>query len=142
VVAQGHLDEDDRYYKGMVGDLYVARAPIALDDKVIRRGQDRFNIYCTPCHDRTGGGQGLAGKRGHPQPVSPVCDRRPHLPDGQVFQTITHGVRNMPAYRKQVPVEDRWAIVAWVRVLSRAANAKLEDVPADLQSRIEPEEVQ
>jgi mono/diheme cytochrome c family protein len=142
VVAQGHLDEDDGYYKGKVGELYVARAPITVDEKVIRRGQDRFNIYCTPCHDRTGGGQGLAVKRGYPQPVSLVSDRVLLMPDGQVFETITHGVRNMPAYRKQVPVEDRWAIVTWVRVLGRAANSKLADVPADLQNRIEPEEVQ
>lgn len=140
VVAQGQLDDDDAYATGMVGELYVARAPITVDDRVIRRGQDRFNIYCSPCHDRTGTGQGLVVKRGYPQPVSLVSERVLHMPDGQVFQTITHGVRNMPAYRKQVPVPDRWALVSWVRVLGRAANAKLGDVPADVQNRIEPEE--
>jgi len=140
VVAVGHLAEDESYATGKVGDKYLARAPISVDERVIHRGQARFNIYCTPCHDRTGSGQGLAVKRGYPQPVSIFSDRVLGMPDGQVFETITHGVRNMPAYRKQIPVEDRWAIVTWVRVLGRAANAKLADVPSDARNKIEPEE--
>jgi mono/diheme cytochrome c family protein len=137
VVARGHLDEDQGLATGMVGDRYVARAPIAVDAKVIHRGQDRFNIYCTPCHDRTGAGQGLVVKRGYPPPVNLTSDRVLGMPDGQVFATITSGVRNMPAYRKQIPIEDRWAIVTWVRVLGRSQHAALADVPDEQKTKIE-----
>lgn len=138
-VAQGNLREDESFYRGMVGTKYLARAPIAVDEKTLRRGQERYNIYCAPCHDRTGGGQGMAVKRGYPLPVSLTGERVLGMPDGQIFWTITNGVRNMPAYRKQVPVEDRWAIVAYVRALGRSQVAKLDDVPADKKDQIEPE---
>ncbi len=141
VVAQGHLDADEGHATGMVGDKYLARAPIDVDEKVIHRGQDRFNIYCSPCHDRTGSGQGMVVKRGYPPPVNLTSDRVLGMPDGQVFWTITNGVRNMPSYRKQIPVEDRWAIVTWVRVLGRSQHGSIADVPEDQKSKIESVEV-
>jgi hypothetical protein len=138
-VAQGQLREDEGFYRGMVGDKYLARAPITVDERVLRHGQERFNIFCAPCHDRVGSGQGLIIKRGYPLPVSLTSERVRGMPDGQVFATITNGVRNMPPYRKQVPVEDRWAIVAWVRVLGRSQHATIADVPAEMKNQIEPE---
>src|SRR5262249_31432175 len=108
-VAQGQLRADERLYTGKVGDLFVAKSPVAVDEATIRRGRQRFNIYCTPCHDRTGSGQGMVVKRGYPPPVNLTSDRVLNMPDGQIFWTMTNGVRNMPSYRKQVPVEDRWA---------------------------------
>jgi mono/diheme cytochrome c family protein len=137
-VAQGHLRDDEGFHQGMVGqNKYLAKAPITVDERVLRRGRERFNIYCSPCHDQTGAGQGMAVKRGYPLPVSLTSERVAGMPDGQIFWTITHGVRNMPAYRKQVPVEDRWAIVTWVRVLQRSQNAVVADVPDDKRDQIE-----
>ncbi len=138
-VAQGHLDEDDAFYRGKQGDTFVAKAPVEVDEKLIQRGQDRFNIYCTPCHDKSGSGHGMVVKRGFPPPVDLASDRVRGLPDGEIFNVITHGVRNMPSYRKQIPVEDRWAIVTWVRVLGHSQHGSVNDVPADMKSRIEAE---
>ena len=138
-VAQGQLREDEGFYRGMVGTKYLERAPITVDEARLKRGQDRFNIFCSPCHDRTGSGQGLVVKRGYPLPVSLTSERVTGMPDGQIFWTMTNGVRNMPSYRKQIPVDDRWAIVAWIRVLERSQTAKVDDVPAEMKGQIEPE---
>jgi mono/diheme cytochrome c family protein len=136
-VAQGHLDDDEGFTTGMIGEKYLVKAPIAVDAKVIHRGQDRFNIYCAPCHDRTGSGQGMVVKHGYPLPMNLTSDRVLQMPDGQIFWTATNGVRNMPSYRKQIPAADRWAIVTWVRVLGRSQHGALADVPEDMKSKIE-----
>jgi mono/diheme cytochrome c family protein len=88
-------------------------------DRLLARGQDRFNIYCTPCHGYEGDGQGLVARRvgGAMAPPTFHSDRVRHLPDGQIFATITYGVRNMPMYRHSIPEDDRWAIVGYVRAL-------------------------
>jgi mono/diheme cytochrome c family protein len=133
--------DDEGTRTGMVGDKYLAKVPIAVDAKTLHRGQDRFNIYCSPCHDRTGSGQGLIVKHGYPLPVGLATDRVLGMPDGQIFWTMTNGVRNMPSYRKQIPLEDRWAIVTWVRVLGRSQHGTIADVPDDQKSHIESLEV-
>jgi mono/diheme cytochrome c family protein len=138
-VAQGHLRDDEGFYRGMVGTQYLARAPITVDERTLRRGQERYDIYCAVCHDRSGAGQGMAVKRGYPLPISLTSDRVLGMPDGLLFWTISNGIRNMPAYRKQIPVEDRWAIVAWVRVLGRSQHAQVADVPPEKKDQIEPE---
>jgi mono/diheme cytochrome c family protein len=138
-VAVSQLHADDARYRGKEGDAYVARAPIQVDEATLRRGQERFNIYCTPCHDRTGSGQGTVVRHGYPPPVDLSSERVRTMADGQVFETITNGVRNMPSYRKQIPVDDRWAIVTWVRVLGHSQHGALLDVPADQRDHIEPE---
>jgi mono/diheme cytochrome c family protein len=138
-VAVGQLRDDDARYRGKEGDAYVTRAPIQVDEGTLRRGQERFNIYCTPCHDRSGGGQGTVVRRGYPPPVDLASDRVRTMPDGQIFDTITNGVRNMPSYRKQIPVDDRWAIVTWVRVLGHSQHASLADVPPEQRDHIEAE---
>lgn len=148
-IPLGHLNEDDGYYRGkLASGEYVARVTdlkmgdksVEVDEKMIRRGEDRFNIYCAPCHDQSGGGRGMVVQRGFPPPVDLSSDRvRNEMRDGQIFETITNGVRNMPAYRKQIPVADRWAIVTWVRVLGRSQHGSKDDVPADKQGAIEPE---
>jgi mono/diheme cytochrome c family protein len=84
---------------------------------MVSRGQERFNIYCTPCHDGTGSGHGMAVKHGMLAPPSFHQDRIRHMPDGQMFATISNGIRNMPAYGISIPVVDRWAIVSYVRAL-------------------------
>jgi mono/diheme cytochrome c family protein len=128
-VPQGAFDDSEVFRTGKEGDAYVALAPMKVDEVVMRRGQDRFNIYCTPCHDQSGSGQGMVVKRGYPPPVDLTSERVRTMPDGEIFNVITHGVRNMPGYRKQIPVKDRWTIVTWVRVLQRSGNGHIEDVP-------------
>ncbi len=138
-VAQGELREDDAMYRGKSGDVYVATVPVPVDEALLLRGQDRFNIHCTPCHDKTGSGHGMAVKRGYPVPLDLAGDRVRGLPDGQIFEVISNGVRNMPSYRKQITVADRWAIVTWVRVLGRSQHATVDDVPGEQRDRIDSE---
>ena len=138
-VAQGQLREDDALYRGKSGEEYVATVPVPVDEALLQRGQDRYNIYCTPCHDKSGSGHGMIVKRGYPLPIDLASDRVRGLPDGQIFDVITNGVRNMPSYRKQIPVEDRWAIVTWVRVLERSQHASIDDVPPEQRGKIDSE---
>lgn len=138
-VAQGELRDDDALYRGKEGETYVARAPIAVDEVTLRRGEERFNVYCSPCHDKSGSGHGMAVKRGYPPPIDLAGDRVCGLADGEIFDVISHGKGNMPSYRKQIPVADRWAIVTWVRVLGHSQHASVADVPPDHKDSIEPE---
>lgn len=139
-VARAHLDEDDVRFRGTSADgTFVATVPLPVDEKLLARGEQRFGIYCTPCHDATGSGRGMAVRRGFPQPVDLTGDRVRGLVDGEIFHAITSGVRNMPSYRAQIPVDDRWAIVAWVRVLQKSQHGLVADVPVEMTSAIEPE---
>jgi len=139
-VARGQLHEDEAFYEGKKDGAYLAKAPIEVSEATLAHGEERYNIYCAPCHDRTGGGKGMVIQRGRgafPPPPELFGDRVRGLSDGEIFNVITHGVRNMPSYAYQVPVADRWAIITWVRVLGRAGHGTLEDVPADRRSGIE-----
>ncbi len=124
-VAQGTLDPPAE-----------PRADLAL----ARRGQQRLAIYCSPCHDRAGSGRGMVVQRGFPPPIDLSSERARGLTDQQLFDTISHGVRNMPSYGAQVPPLDRWAIVLWLRVLQRSQHATLADVPESERARIRPED--
>lgn len=129
-VAVGLLKADDDYYRGGKDSAHYVANPLKMDMALLERGQERFQIYCTPCHGRTGVGDGMIYKHGFPiQPSNLNDDRIVNMPDGQIFHTITYGIRNMPSYGKQVPEEDRWAIVAYLRVLQRSTHATLNDVP-------------
>lgn len=86
-------------------------------DATVKRGQQRYDIYCRPCHDGAGTGKGTVVKRGMAPPPSLHDERIRHMPDGQLFATVSHGVRNMPAYNYSIPTQDRWAIVSYVRAL-------------------------
>lgn len=138
-VPVGSLDESESFRTGKDGETFLAVAPVKVDEAVLRRGQDRFNIYCAPCHDQSGSGQGMVVKRGYPPPIDLSSERARGLPDGEIFDVITNGVRNMPSYRKQIPPQDRWAIVTWVRVLQRSQHGSLDDVPADQRGNIAKE---
>jgi cytochrome c5 len=113
-IAGGRLPDDSGY---------VLTVPKSVVDRaggmgaILARGEERFNIYCSACHDKTGSGRGMAVKRGMMAPPSFHQDRIRHMPDGQLFATISNGIRNMPAYGIQVPIADRWAIVTYVRAL-------------------------
>lgn len=131
-VGLKHLDDPEAYdawYHGRSGDSFVAVAPFTPNRADLQRGQERYDIYCAVCHDRTGAGNGLVVQRGFSRPIN-LADRLADLTDGEVFHVISEGVRNMPSYAHQVPVEDRWKIVAWMRVLQRSQRATTSDVPA------------
>jgi mono/diheme cytochrome c family protein len=96
---------------------------------VLERGQDRFNIYCAPCHDRQGEGNGMIVRRGFRHPPSYQIDRLRQVPNGYLFDVIANGFGAMQDYAAQVPVRDRWAIVAYIRALQLSHHATLDDVP-------------
>jgi mono/diheme cytochrome c family protein len=107
----------------------VAANPLGSGRAVLVRGQERFNIYCTPCHDRTGSGEGMIVQRGYKQPPSFHDPRLRAVPDGYFFQVMTNGFATMPSYAAQVPPRDRWAIVAYIRALQLSQNATLAAGP-------------
>jgi len=126
---------------GKAGNSFVARAPIVVDDRVIARGQERFNIYCSPCHDKAGTGQGTIAQRGFPGPIDLASDNTRHMTDGELFSIITNGVRNMASLGEQLPISDRWPIVTWVRVLQRSQHAAMADIEPSQNTNILPAEV-
>jgi mono/diheme cytochrome c family protein len=100
---------------------------------VLKRGASRYAIFCAPCHDASGGGNGMVVQRGMKQPVSFHVDRLKDSPAGYYFDVITNGFGAMYDYSDRIKVEDRWAIAAYIRVLQKAQNAQLADVPSDKQ---------
>jgi len=130
-IAQGQLRDDAQLYTGKSGKDFVTTFPFPITEQVLRRGQQRFNIYCSPCHDRLGTGLGMVVRRGLRQPPSYHIDRLRDAPVGYFFDVITNGFGAMPDYATEVPPADRWAIVSYIRVLQRSQNATLADVPAD-----------
>ena len=104
--------------------------------ELLKRGQERFNIYCTPCHSRVGDGKGILSNYNY-LPIMSLHDELVRTkPDGHFFDIITNGSAIMPPYRYQIPVADRWAIVGYIRALERSQNAKLEDIPAEMRNRV------
>jgi hypothetical protein len=137
-VARGHLDADTAFYTGKVDGKPVDTFPFPITHAVLNRGQDRFNIYCAPCHDRMGTGLGMIVRRGfdHPPPPSYHIDRLRQAPDGYLFDVITNGLGAMPDYAAQINAADRWAIVAYVRALQYSQHASVNDVPADARTEL------
>ena len=128
-VARGTLQEDEAFFTGKVSGALVTELPFAIDDKVLARGQERYNIFCTPCHDATGSGQGMVVQRGFRAPTTFHIDRLRQAPAGHFFDVITNGLGAMPDYRAQIAPRDRWAIVAYVRALQLSQRAARTDVP-------------
>jgi len=138
VVARGHLAEDSVYNTGMDGEMYVGKNPAPVTMDLLKHGQMRFATYCSPCHDRTGSGQGIVPLHAPSwQPANLMEDRVVQFSDGEIFNVVSNGRRTMPAYKYQVSVEDRWAIIAYLRVLQRAAHSSVNDVPADHRSDLQ-----
>ncbi|HSB78094.1 MAG TPA: cytochrome c [Candidatus Methylomirabilis sp.] len=136
-VARGHLNADERFYTGKSGGALVDRLPIPVTLELLERGQDRFNIFCAPCHDRTGSGQGMIVRRGYRQPASYHIDRLRQAPVGHFFDVMTNGFGAMPDYAAQIPPGDRWAIAAYIRALQLSQNASLADVPPAERQKLE-----
>jgi mono/diheme cytochrome c family protein len=139
-VARGHLDDDAAYYTGRGPDgNFVDEFPFPVTKDVVERGQDRFNIYCAPCHDRLGNGNGKIVRRGYRHPPSYHIDRLRQVPNGYIYDVITSGFGAMPDYSAQIQPRDRWAIVSYVRALQLAHNGKIDDVPADKRGDLNQE---
>ncbi|MCB9568089.1 MAG: cytochrome c [Myxococcales bacterium] len=129
-VAVGHLKDDDHYFRGRGPDgrLIDALPPqVELNEALLKRGEERYNIYCQPCHDYVGNGQGVATLRGggfKVQPPSYHTEKLRAMPLGYFYKVISEGQGTMLSYASQIPVEDRWAIAAWVRTLQVSRQSK------------------
>ena len=135
-VARGFLDEDQALYTGKVNGEPVDTFPFPITAADLDRGEERFNVYCSPCHGRTGEGNGMVVQRGYRQPPSYHQDRLRQVPVGYIFDVITNGFGAMPDYRAQVPVQDRWRIVAYIRALQLSHNATAADIPPDEMQKL------
>ena len=136
-VAQGYAFDDSSYNTGMEGAMYVGKSPVPVTPELLHQGQMRFNTYCSPCHDQTGQGKGIVPQHAPQwQPANLTEDRVVQMADGDLFNVITNGRRTMPPYKYQIVTADRWAIIAYVRVLERAAHGTESDVPADQRAEL------
>jgi mono/diheme cytochrome c family protein len=128
-VARGFLRDDKRFYTGKDGAALVPDLPVPVTKELLLRGQDRFNVYCSPCHGRTGEGNGMIVQRGLKQPPSFHIERLRAQPDGYFFDVMTNGFGAMQDYSAQVAPQDRWAIVAYLRALQYSRRVNAADLP-------------
>jgi mono/diheme cytochrome c family protein len=146
-VARGELNDDAHFYQGKVNGEFATTFParVAINKETLARGQQRYNIHCAVCHGVSGYGDGIVAKRAEALvesawviPTSLHTDYTRNLPVGALFNSITHGVfknnaQTMPPYGPQTTPADRWAILLYVRALERSQNAKIDDVPVEIQ---------
>jgi cytochrome c553 len=128
-VARGQLRVDELLYSGTENGVESDRFPFPITRADLERGRERFNVYCTPCHDYTGSGRGMIVQRGFPQPPSYHIQRLREAPVGHFYQVMTNGFGAMYSYAARVEPADRWRIAAYIRVLQLSQNAKIDDVP-------------
>ncbi len=141
-VKRGAPIDDGAFSTGRGPDgRFVVEFPVPVNRALLLRGQERYNVYCSPCHGLSGSGDGIVARRADAlqegtwvPPLSYHVEQVRGRPVGHIFNTITNGIRNMPAYGSQVSAADRWAIVAYVRALQRSQNATVADVPPDLRA--------
>jgi hypothetical protein len=136
-IAQGQLFDDELLYTGRIGGQPSTVFPFQVDDAAMRRGRERYDIYCSPCHGLTGDGDGMVVQRGYRRPPSFNVDRLRQAPPGHMYDVITNGFGAMPDYAAQVPVRDRWAIAAYVRALQLSQNAIAAELSPEAQVRLE-----
>jgi mono/diheme cytochrome c family protein len=135
-VARNQLNEDTYFATGLVDGKEGDGLPFPVTAQVLERGQERFNVYCTPCHSRTGNGEGMIVQRGYTKAGNLHTARLESAPLGHFFHVITNGYGAMPDYASQVAPADRWAIVAYIRALQLSQHASQADVAAG--ARVEP----
>lgn len=128
-IARGHLREDEHLFTGRINGELATEFPMPVTAEVMARGEERFNVFCSPCHGRTGEGNGMIVQRGFRQPPSYHEDRLIEAPHGHFFDVMTNGFGAMQDYSAQVPVADRWAIAAYIRALQYSRRATMDDVP-------------
>jgi len=144
-VAVGDARDDDKFYKGKEGDAWTRTFPsqIALNEATMDRGRERFGIYCAPCHGQVGQGDGMVAKRADSlaqgtwiPPTNVTQDYLRQMPVGELFNSISNGVRNMPGYAPQIKTEDRWAIIMYLRALQRSRSGSVNDVPPSARASL------
>ncbi len=128
-IARGHMRIDDLLYTGRENGVESDRFPFPITRADLERGQQRYNIYCSPCHDYSGSGRGMIVQRGFPQPPSYHIPRLRQASVGHFVQVMTNGFGAMYSYAARVEPADRWRIAAYIRVLQLSQNASLQDVP-------------
>ncbi len=135
-VPVGFERADEAYSFGTENGELVNQIPVDVTADMLATGQARYNQFCSPCHGMDGSGEGVIALEGYPQPASYHTDRLRNAPDGVFFQAITNGVGTMFSYAGRVNVDDRWAIVAYIRALQLSQHATLEDLPAAVQAEL------
>jgi mono/diheme cytochrome c family protein len=165
-VARNRLRADEVFYTGKTGETgagtpgspvaapagaasgtsssqayrgYATEYPFPITKEVLDRGQGRFNIYCSVCHDRTGSGRGMIVQRGYRQPPSYHIERLRQAPPGYFFDVMTNGFGAMPDYAVQISPRDRWAIAAYIRVLQLSQQGTVADVPHSERQKLDSE---
>lgn len=137
--VEGTIAQDDPI-ESEDANIHMKKNPLPLTSAVMERGQQRFNIYCQPCHGAVGDGKGIVAQRGLSQgfvpPTNLVDEAMRKNPDGHFYHVITHGIRNMQPYAYQINENDRWAIVHYIRALQRSQNASINDVPVSMRDKV------
>ena len=137
-IARGTLQTDEAFFTCKNGKVEVTEMPFPVDERVLDRGEQRFNIYCAPCHDKTGSGHGMVVQRGYRQPPSFHDDRLRTAAIGHFFDVMTNGFGAMPDYRVQISPRDRWNIAAYIRALQLSQHAAAADVPGGDPAKLAP----
>jgi mono/diheme cytochrome c family protein len=136
-VARGWLRADEALYTGRANGELLTEFPFPITNTDMQRGRDRYNIYCTPCHGILGDGQGMVVQRGLRRAASYHQDRLRDEKVGYFYDVVTNGFGAMQGYAEQIPVRDRWLIVAYVRALQLSQHATMAEVPADRQNDLD-----
>jgi len=130
-VAHGAIADDELFVPKDSNNF-----PLTVDLKLLGRGEERYNIFCSPCHGLQGDGNGMVAMRGMKRPPSYHQERLRQVPNGYVYDVITNGFGQMLGYSAQIPLRDRWAIIAYIRALQFSRNMKAADLPAELRERL------
>lgn len=136
-IARGQLNQDRHLFEGVVDGSPAETFPMPVTAEVMARGQERFDVFCSPCHGLTGVGNGMIVQRGFRQPPSFHDDRLRNAPVGYYFDVMTRGFGAMQDYAAQVPVNDRWAIAAYIRALQTSRQGSVVDVPAERRDELD-----
>jgi hypothetical protein len=136
-VARGQLRTDTHLYAGKVNGELADTLPFPVTRALLERGRERYDIYCVPCHDRTGNGQGIVVHRGFRRPPSFHIDRLREAPIGHFFDVMSNGFGAMMDYAAQVTPQDRWAIATYIRALQLSQHATLADVPPEKRQQLQ-----
>jgi hypothetical protein len=135
-VARGDARTDELFSTGRIDGKLANTFPFPVTNDVVKRGQDKFNVFCSPCHGRLGDGAGMIVQRGFPKPNSFHADSVRARPVGYYFDVMTNGFGRMYSYASSVPVEDRWAIAAYIRALQLSRRVPLSELSAEEQNKI------
>lgn len=136
-IARDALNDTDALHTGIENGRFLEAMPLPITRPLLERGEQRFGIYCAPCHGPLGDGNGMIAKRGFKWPANLQSDRLRNAPPGYTFQVISNGYGAMPDYAAQIGVADRWAIIAYINALQLSRNATFAEVPADERSNLE-----